>query len=232
MDTPLRNLRAVAAQTLASVLLSAVTDLQTSDMLNGGETSPNKKNSNHALDDVRGDEQSFSVPRRSAQAQVYTLDFRDMLRHISVAYTRASSRPVRGGLVMTYALLFKSAGTRVIEANYQIILEHLLNEFVPGLLLGDNRHRIYSGRKHIQFLLCNILRRQLLNEPAKLMALQTISQYLEKGNFKTKENEAGPETLVVESALSALCEVAGILLDVGSATAPVQVTELNMRSLM
>jgi hypothetical protein len=63
-----------------------------------------------------------------------------------------------------------------------------------------------------------------LNEPAKTMALRALIDVVQKGNTAGIGNQQEAEALSVESTVSALNELAGLLQDLGSAISSEQVT--------
>jgi hypothetical protein len=113
---------------------------------------------------------------------------------------------------MSYTIAFKGLGSQSIHTNYSTILEHLLKDVVAHPHIKEDRYRALETRRHIKLLLCDVLRRQLLNEPAKIMAVRTIINVLQKAK---QEDDSG---YPVESIVCALSELAGLLQDLGSAT--------------
>jgi hypothetical protein len=224
MDTPSKTLRRGLAQALSSVLLSVAAESAPTDMF---DTKAGNKGSIYVMNDAFTGERSSAVAGKSTHPTVFKLELHDMLRQLSQAYIRSSHRLIRAGLVLTYAQIFKSAGSKIVDANYQIILRHLLSDLIAGVSQTESRYRSLSARKHVQFILCDVVRRQLLSEPAKTRALHTILEYLENPD-STKSSEPGHEQ-VMEPTISALCELSGILQDMGSATPTSQVSRSLFR---
>jgi len=218
MDTSAKKARLAAAETLASILLSMRADAKQHDVLNDIEGRESKKRRKD--DDDQSDSGSSTAPGKSVGPVLFRLDFRGLLRQLSIPYARTHSRYIRSGLILSYAIVFKSLGSQFAIAQYSTVLEHLLNEVATHPLLGSDRYRSLEARRHISYLLAHILRRQLLDELAKMMAVRTIINSLEKTpRGKGNEMEAWP----LEATVAALGELAGLQQDLGSAVSLEQV---------
>lgn len=214
MDTSAKKVRLAAAEALASILLSMRADAKQHDVLNDIEVRESR------TDDDQLDSRSSPAPGKSVGLALFRLDFRDLLRQLSIPYARTYSRYIRSGLILSYAIVFKSLGSQFANAQYSTILEHLLNEVATHFLLGSDRYRSLEARRHISYLLGHVLRRQLLDEPAKMMAVRTIINSLEK-TPRGKGNEM--EVWPLEVTVVALGELAGLQQDLGSAVSLEQV---------
>lgn len=217
MDTSAKKVRLAAAEALASILLSIRTDAKQHDVLNDIEVRESKKT---RTDDDQSDSRSPPAPGKSVGLALFRLDFRNLLRQLSMPYARTYSRYIRSGLILSYAIVFKSLGSQFANAQYSTILEHLLGEVATHFLLGSDRYRSLEARRHISYLLGHVLRRQLLDEPAKMMAVRTIINSLEK-TPRGKGNEM--EVWPLEVTVVALEELAGLQQDLGSAVSLEQV---------
>jgi hypothetical protein len=218
MDIPSTKVRTAAAQTLARVLLSLMKKAPTGDTFNDndGREKLRKRKTVPIKADDEGDGRSSPAPTKSPHSIPLHLSFRDLLRHLSTTYVYFSSRHVRTGIMISYTTVFKSLGPQSANTNYSIILEHLLDDVAAHPRIKDDRYRTLETRRHIKVLLCDVLRRQLLNEPAKIMALRTIINVLQKG--KKEGNVSDTSSYFIEPAVCALNELAGLLQDLGSAT--------------
>lgn len=224
MDTPSKKVRLAAAHSLASILLSVKLDVKQNDPINDADIrEPKKKRGNPTLktEDDLTDGRSSPAPAKSVALPLFHIEFRELLRQLSASYARSYSRYVRSGVILSYAIIFKALGGHFANTNYATILEHFLNDLATHPLLGNDRFRSLEARRHISYLLGRILRRQLLDEPAKMMAIRTIINILEKkSRGKGLETDAWP----IEATVSAVSELAGLVQDLGSAVSLEQVS--------
>jgi HEAT repeat-containing protein 5 len=221
MDTRSKVVRAAAAKTLAASLLSVMGESPSKDNLGEGKKQETKKKKTNKAEDPEDGRLSPVL----AKSPPFMIQFRDLLRHLSSPYTsRSGNRQIRAGVVLSYAYVLKSVRGQFTNTNYSTILEHLLTDLASNPHIMEDRHRSLEARKHVQFLLCDVIRRKLLNEPAKTMALHALIDVVQKGNTAGKGNQQEAEALSVESTVSALNELAGLLQDLGSAISSEQVT--------
>ena len=228
LDTPSKKVRLAAAQSLASTLLSVKVHTKQNYSLNDATIrEPKKKRGNPTLksEDDQTDGRSSPSPGKSAASTPFHIEFREVLRHLSASYARSYSRYVRSGVILSYAIILKTLGGPFTNANYIIILEHFLNDLAAHPLLGNDRFHTLEARRHISYLLGHIIRRQLLDEPAKIMAIRTIINVLDK-----KPHEKGSETDAwpVEATVSAVSELAGLVQDLGSVVSLEQVLKIEL----
>lgn len=223
MDTPAKKVRVAAAHSLASILLSVKSDVKQVDVLNDADVrEPKKKRGNPILktEDDQIDGRSSPAPGKPVASPPFRIEFRELLRQLSASYARSYSRHVRSGVILSYAIIFKALGGPFANTNYTTIFEHFLNDLATHPLLGNDRFRSLEARRHINYLLGQILRRQLLDEPAKMMAVRTIITILKKKpHGKGLETDPWP----VEATVSAVSELAGLVKDLGSAVSLEQV---------
>jgi len=225
MDGPSKKVRQAASHSLASVLLSVKANNKSGDTMNDSDLREARKRRGNATINLEEQEdgRSSPAPAKSIAPIPLRMDILDLLRQISTAYSRCSSRYVRTGLVITYAAIFKSMGASQVGAIYRTIVEHVLTDVAAHPLIGNDRFRAVEARRHIQFLLENVIRRQLLDEPGKLIALRTIIKMLSKApDTKGADADHWP----IEATISALGEIAGIIQDLGSAVSVDQVIQL------
>ena len=223
LDTPSKKVRLAAAHSLASILLSVNSDVKQNDSLNDADVrEPKKKRGNPTLktEDDQIDGRSSPAPAKSLASPPFHIEFHELLCQLSASYARSYSRYVRSGVALSYAIIFKTLGGPFANTNYTTILEHFLNDLATHPLLGNDRFRSLEARRHISYLLGQILRRQLLDEPAKMMAIRTIINILEK---KPREKGLETDAWPVEATVSAVSELAGLVQDLGSAVSLEQV---------
>jgi hypothetical protein len=223
IDTPSKKVRVAAAQSLAFVLLSVMADEKQNETLTeAGTREPKKKKPSTGVkpDDEDDDGRASPAPGKIANAISFRLQFQEILRQLSMNYARTASRYIRSGVTLSYSIIFKTLGPHSASANYSAILDHLLTNVASHPLVGDDRFRALEARRHIDYLLGHVLRRQLLTEPAKMMAIRTIIDALQKKPArKSGDSDAWP----IEATVAALSEVAGLIQDLGSAVSLEQV---------
>ena len=221
-DLSCKKVRVAAAQSLASVLLSVIVDPKQNDALNDARMPESKKKKSNPIVKLEDTEDGLAspVPGKVASAITFRLQFHELLRQLSTMYARAMSRYIRSGVIFCYSIIFKTMGPRSASANYSAILDHVLTNLASHPLVGDDRFRTLEARRHIDYLLGHILRRQLLTEPAKMMAIRTIIDTLGK---KPPGSSSDFDPWPPESTVSALGELAGLIQDLGSAVSVEQV---------
>lgn len=222
MDTSSRKVRKSASQSLASLLASVLEDVKQPDMIEGSDVREQKRKKGSAS--TRGEDQeegrTSPTPGKSPGQAPFRLEFRELLRQLSTAYSRSQNRYIRNCLILAYAYVLKTLGPAFADANYSIVLEHFLKDIAIHPLVGDDRYRTLETRQHISYILGHVLRRQLLNEPAKMMAIRAIVKVLEK---KQDGKGANADAWPPEATVSAVCELAELVQDLGSAISLEQV---------
>jgi hypothetical protein len=222
MDASSKKVRQSAAQTLACLLVSILEDIKRPDMIEDDDIRDQKKKKGNIT--TRGEDQeegrASPAPGKSPGQVPFRLEFRELLRQLSTAYSRSQSRYIRNCLILAYAYVLKALGSAFADANYSAILEHLLKDIAIHPLVGDDRYRSLETRQHISYILGHVLRRQLLNEPAKMMAIRAIIKVLQKNQDGKGTNvDAWPP----EATVSAVSELAELVQDLGSAVSFEQV---------
>ena len=223
METSAKKVRLAAARSLASVMLAIKADVTQNDAPSNNDVRELKKkklNSTVKTEDDQVDGRSSSASAKAVPSASFRIEFRELLRQLSSSYARSYSRHVRSGVILSYAIVFKSLGPQFVSSHYSIILEHLLNDVATHPLLGNDRYRSLESRKHIDYLLGHVVRRQLLDEPAKTMAVRIITNTLEK-KHRAKGNEL--DVWPVEATVTSMTELSGLLQDLGSAISLEQV---------
>jgi HEAT repeat-containing protein 5 len=222
MDTPSKRLRLAAANALASLYLSVRADNPIDALADNQVAEPKKKRPTPSIKDEEEepDGRASPVPGKSAAIAPFRIDFREILRQLSVVYARSSSKYVRTGIIQTYSVVLKTLGAEFIKFNYSIILEHLLTEVSPHPLVVTDRYRSIESRGHIQFLLGHVIRRQLLDERGKMTAVRVLADLLDQ---KTPTKGSKADGLLAEATISAITELSGLVQDLGSAVSFEQV---------
>ncbi|KAG1754151.1 armadillo-type protein [Suillus lakei] len=133
----------------------------------------------------------------------------DMLSQISTQFNKAHSRKTRAGIFMFYVTLLAKLGPAFVEANYSLLVGHLMTEIVSNPKNGATRYDKLFIRKLVGALLRELIAARMLTEQGQIAAIQDLSSsYLKRW----------PGI----NAGAALEEVAGLLQQLGNAPPPVQ----------
>ena len=127
------------------------------------------------------------------------------------------SRKIRIGLCDFYASLFTYLGAGWVEANFSLIVGHLMNEIVSRN--SSTRYETLLVRTLVGILLRDLIGVKMLSEQGQINAIQELANnYLKRWPaMMTGQASPSPSALVV-----ALREVAGLLQQLGDAPPPVQ----------
>lgn len=212
----------MSANALAALYLSVRVDKPIDVFIDNQLPEPKKKRPTSVIKDAieEPDGRASPVPTKSASIPPFRIEFREILRQLSIVYARSSSKYTRSGLINTYSIILKKLGAEFVKINYLAILEHLLSEVSSHPLVATDRYRLIEARVHVQFLLEHVIRRQLLDEPGKMIAIRVLVGLLDQKN-STKGN--GPDGLPSEAIVSAITELSGLVQDMGSAVSFEQV---------
>jgi len=198
-----------------------MTDPKQNEVLNETNTreSKKRKSASASKPEDEDDGSASPAPGKVAGQVVFRLEFHEILRQLSIIYARSGSRYIRNGVALSYSTIFKTMGGNSASVNYSIILNHLFSEIAAHPLVGDERFRALEARRHIDYLLGHVLRRQLLIEPAKMMAIRAITDTLQQKSTRGGDTDAWP----TDATVAALTEIAGLIQDLGSAVSLEQV---------
>lgn len=153
----------------------------------------------------------------------------EMLRVLSVPYNRPqTSRRVRNAVFDAYATLFSVLGATYVEAQFPIIVKHLMEEIVSNSRWQTNRYEVLAAREAVIVLLRDLIGTRLLSEAGQIMAIREwANSYLKKwsatplpGAVKVNKN----------ALIIALNDVAGLLEQLGNA--PPSIIELLAEPLV
>ncbi|KAK9459267.1 armadillo-type protein [Lipomyces oligophaga] len=137
-----------------------------------------------------------------------TISFADALQRMTNLYcdSASTSSKVRTGVIETYTEFLFFMGTKDVEQNYSLIMHNLLDQCLshPNINGQANRNRRLLARRHISFLLNEVIGQQLLGEQGRIEALKLfISDYLQKYPRKS-QNQYEPTKYSLTGALDAL----------------------------
>jgi len=159
----------------------------------------------------------------------------EMLMHLSSHFNKASaSRRIRIGIFDFYAALLTKLGTGFCEANFSLIVSHLLSEIVssprlstpgPTVSTGALRYERLLVRSLVGILLRELVGVRMLSEQGQIAAIQDLaSVYLKRWPPMMPNQTAPPSSVLV----CVLREVSGLLQQLGNAPPPVQVGVIRL----
>ncbi len=145
----------------------------------------------------------------------------EMLSHLSTQYNKPNlSRKCRIGLFDFYAALFIKLGGAFTEANYSLIVSHLMTEIVSSPRSGGSRYEILLVRRLVEILLRDLIGVRMLSEQGQIGAIQELASSYLKRWPALMPGQTAPSSMVLAIVLR---EVAGLLQQLGNAPPPVQV---------
>jgi HEAT repeat-containing protein 5 len=148
----------------------------------------------------------------------------EMLSQLATQFNKPnSSRRTRIGVFDCYVALFKELGSSFVEANYALIVNHLMTEIVSNARNTGTRYDIVFVRTLVGLLLRDLVGVRMLGEQAQISAIQELSKAYLKRWPAMMPGQTAPNPLVLTIALR---EVAGLLQQLGNAPSTVQVSQL------
>ncbi|KAI0688492.1 clathrin-coated vesicle protein [Cytidiella melzeri] len=144
----------------------------------------------------------------------------EMLSQLATQFNKPNaSRRIRIGIFDFYAALFKELGTAFVEANYALVVSHLMTEIVSHVRNTGARYDIVLVRTLVGLILRDLVGVRMLGEQAQISAIQELSKAYLKRWPAMMPGQTAPSPLVLTIALR---EVAGLLQQLGNAPVPVQ----------
>ena len=144
-----------------------------------------------------------------------------MLQVLSTQFNKAAaSRKTRIGIFDLYSTLLLALGPAWVEANYAVIVKHVLSEVVTSMRSTSSRFEILSVRKLVGVLFRDLIAVRMLSEQGQIGAIRELSLAYIKKWPAVMPGQYAPSPLVLVIALR---EIAGLLQQLGSAPPPVQV---------
>ncbi|KAG2033122.1 armadillo-type protein [Suillus americanus] len=143
----------------------------------------------------------------------------DMLSQISTQFNKAHSRKTRAGIFMFYVTLLAKLGPAFVEANYSLLVGHLMTEIVSYPKNGATRYDKLFIRKLVGALLRELVAVRMLTEQGQIAAIQDLSSSYLKRWPALMPGQVAPSSSILTIALE---EVAGLLQQLGNAPPPVQ----------
>ncbi|KAG1837702.1 armadillo-type protein [Suillus subalutaceus] len=127
-------------------------------------------------------------------------------------FNKAHSRKTRAGIFMFYVTLLAKLGPAFVEANYSLLVGHLMTEIVSYPKNGATRY----DKLFIRKLLIAV---RMLTEQGQIAAIQDLSLSYLKRWPALMPGQVAPSSSILTIALE---EVAGLLQQLGNAPPPVQ----------
>ncbi|KAG0706406.1 armadillo-type protein [Suillus ampliporus] len=143
----------------------------------------------------------------------------DMLSQISTQFNKSHSRKTRAGIFIFYVALLAKLGPAFVEANYSLLVGHLMTEIVSNPKNGATRYDKLFVRKLVGALLRELIAVRMLSEQGQIAAIQELSSSYLKRWPALMPGQLAPSSAILTIALE---EVAGLLQQLGNAPPPVQ----------
>ncbi|TFK60204.1 clathrin-coated vesicle protein [Pluteus cervinus] len=144
----------------------------------------------------------------------------EMVLLLSNHFNKANaSRKVRVGIFDFYAALLTRLGASFIEANFSLIVNHLLTDVVSNPKAGSTRCDIVLVRTLVGILLRDLIGVRVLSEQGQIGAIQEFAGSYLKRWPAMMPGQVAPSSKVLVIVLR---EVAGLLQQLGNAPPPVQ----------
>jgi HEAT repeat-containing protein 5 len=143
----------------------------------------------------------------------------EMFTHLSNHFNKPNvSRKTRIGIFDFYAALFTRLGPLFVEANFAIIVAHLMTEIVNRN--RSTRYETLLVRSLAGILLRDLIGLRMLSEQGQISAIQELANAYLKRWPAMMPGQVAPSSAVLVIVLR---EVAGLLQQLGNAPPPVQV---------
>ncbi|KAK0239818.1 clathrin-coated vesicle protein [Armillaria nabsnona] len=144
----------------------------------------------------------------------------EMLSHWSTQYNKLNlSRKCRIGLFDFYAALFIKLGGAFTEANYSLIVSHLMTEIVSSPRSGGSRYEVLLVCRLVEILLRDLIGVHMLSEQGQIGTIQELASSYLKRWPALMPGQTAPSSMVLAIVLR---EVAGLLQQLGNTPPPVQ----------
>jgi hypothetical protein len=149
------------------------------------------------------------------------LTLAEMFSQLSTPFNKPhTSRKTRVGIFDFYIALLTKLGTSFVEANYAVIVNHLMTEIVGNPRNSTTRYETLLVRNLVGIILRELVGVRMLSEQGQIGAIQELSKSYLKRWPAMMPGQVAPSSLVLSVALR---EVASLLQQLGNAPPPVQV---------
>ncbi|KAK9360981.1 armadillo-type protein [Lipomyces starkeyi] len=153
------------------------------------------------------DEEGPSPPPQPTRKVVehVTYTFEETLEQLSGAYTKPGvSARVRAGVAETYTEFLYLCGTAEIESQYLAIVKSMLDNILSSPNIVNHRFKILTTRRHIQFLLNDVIGQQFLGENGRLTAVKILVNEFLKNYLVVMKDQYEPSKYALAGAVGAL----------------------------
>jgi hypothetical protein len=210
-DSPYHNVRHASASCLASILIKGYSEATSHIPISGTprlKKNPRKPGTGQGLtvgDGEDSDSTRLASPTWRKSSVKLELTLLEILRQLSSQYLRTSTtNRSRAAIISCYTKVLLGFESRLVEANYGIITEHLLVDVLSSPLVSHHRFRLLMTRRCVQHLLAGIIGRHILGEAAQVNAAKIlINEYLKNYPAVIKETQEPSKNTLV-GALGAL----------------------------
>ena len=144
----------------------------------------------------------------------------EMLSQLSTHFNKLNvSRRTRVGIFDCYVALLNALGSKFVESNYALIVNHFMTEIISAPRSTGSRYDILFVRSLVDTVVRDLIGVRMLGEQAQIAAIQEISSAYLKRWPAMMPGQTAPNSHVLVVALR---EVAGLLQQLGNAPTPVQ----------
>jgi HEAT repeat-containing protein 5 len=157
----------------------------------------------------------------SAETMKPTFTPSEMFHQLSNHFNKPNlSRKTRIGIFDFYAALLTRLGSSFVEANFSLIVGHLMTEIVSNPRNASTRYERLLVRSLVGILLRDLIGTRMLSEQSQISAIQELANAYLKRWPAMMPGQVAPNSAVLVIVLR---EVAGLLQQLGNAPPPVQV---------
>lgn len=160
-----------------------------------------------------------------AEVMKPTLTPTEMFTHLSNHFNKPNvSRKTRVGIFDFYAALFTRLGPSFVEANFPLIVAHIMAEIVNRN--RSTRYEMLLVRSLAGTLLRDLIGLRMLSEQGQISAIQELANAYLKRWPAMMPGQVAPNSAILVIVLR---EVAGLLQQLGNSPPPVQVCQCLSR---
>lgn len=212
IESPHAVVRQAAAKCMAHAALQ-LTKLSETKAEIQAPTKGSKKKKSEADDDEEDNGRATGAKTSSSsKAQFYSLTFPDVMSVFASCYLHQSgSTRLRVGVTQTIAFFVLMCDTKKIEQSYSLLSSTLFSTILGHPSIKANKYKSLCAKKHVEFVLNDIIASQILGEYGQTDALKILINDI-LGKYDLKQSTPVKETLV-----AALETITGLIGFLGSA---------------
>ncbi|KAH9916212.1 clathrin-coated vesicle protein [Fomitopsis serialis] len=213
----LENADQLTRRSLAKLVAHILATTQVQRVIPVAEPPKKAKKGQNANED---DEDAIPGMHVQAEEAKPIMTPQEMLAQLSTQFNKPqASKKTRVGIFDFYAALFAHLGSGWVEANYGLLVGHLMTEIVANPRNSTTRYETLLVRALVEVLLRDLVGVRMLGEQAQISAIQELSTVYLKRWPALMPGQTAPNPLCLAVALR---EVAGLLQQLGNAPPPVQ----------